>query len=181
MNRGAWWATVHEVTKSWTWLTDSHTHKCIRTHMTFTRQNGGEIIVLWGSLWATVVVSLISLCVISLLQQAGKMPFPKTKNFSWFIIVLLKNTHFSVWLWNFQWLFPQSSNCSLPEGCCPRWISFNSCIKSLYSRNNWNNSIFLPYPNRYKKKLYNLCTVLKIQVSSGSPYSIWAWKILTNY
>ena len=31
MDRGAWWATVHGVTKSWTWLSDfthSLTHKC---------------------------------------------------------------------------------------------------------------------------------------------------------
>ena len=66
MDRGTWQATVHGVTKSWTWLSNSHTHT--HTHMTFTRQNGGEIIVLWGSLWATVVVSLISLWVISSLQ-----------------------------------------------------------------------------------------------------------------
>ena len=27
MDRGAWWAIAHEVTKSWTWLTDwAHTH-----------------------------------------------------------------------------------------------------------------------------------------------------------
>ena len=48
MDRGTWWATVHGVTKGWTQLSDSHTHTCICTHMTFTRQNGGEIIVLWG-------------------------------------------------------------------------------------------------------------------------------------
>ena len=27
MNRGAWWATVYGVTKSWTRLSDSHTHR----------------------------------------------------------------------------------------------------------------------------------------------------------
>ena len=26
MDRGAWWATVHGITKSWTWLSSSHTH-----------------------------------------------------------------------------------------------------------------------------------------------------------
>ena len=26
MDKGAWWATVHGVAKSWTWLSDSHTH-----------------------------------------------------------------------------------------------------------------------------------------------------------
>ena len=29
MNRGAWWATVYGVTKSWTWLS---AHACARTH-----------------------------------------------------------------------------------------------------------------------------------------------------
>ena len=35
MDRGAWWATVHGVTKSWTWLSDwVHAHACtrVRTH-----------------------------------------------------------------------------------------------------------------------------------------------------
>ena len=27
MDRGAWWATVHEVTKSWTWLSNQHNEK----------------------------------------------------------------------------------------------------------------------------------------------------------
>ena len=33
MDWGAWWATVHRVTKSWTWLTDTHihTHTIVRT------------------------------------------------------------------------------------------------------------------------------------------------------
>ena len=31
MDRGAWWATVHEVTKSWTQLSDSHTHTLFTT------------------------------------------------------------------------------------------------------------------------------------------------------
>ena len=26
MDRGAWWATVHGVTKSWTWLSKHHFH-----------------------------------------------------------------------------------------------------------------------------------------------------------
>ena len=26
MDRGAWWATVHGVAESWTWLSDTHTH-----------------------------------------------------------------------------------------------------------------------------------------------------------
>ena len=31
MNRGAWWATVHGVVKSWTdWVTNTHTHKTQR-------------------------------------------------------------------------------------------------------------------------------------------------------
>ena len=30
MDRGAWWATVNRVTKSWTWLKRLNTHKCIR-------------------------------------------------------------------------------------------------------------------------------------------------------
>ena len=29
MDRGAWWATVHVVTKSWTRLSDEHTHTVI--------------------------------------------------------------------------------------------------------------------------------------------------------
>ena len=33
MDRGAWWATVHEVEKSWTWLsTNTHTHTHTHTH-----------------------------------------------------------------------------------------------------------------------------------------------------
>ena len=32
MERGAWWATVHGVTKSWTILSDSHTHKHIHIY-----------------------------------------------------------------------------------------------------------------------------------------------------
>ena len=31
MNRGAWWATVHRVTKSWTWLKRLSMHACTRT------------------------------------------------------------------------------------------------------------------------------------------------------
>ena len=27
MDRGTWWAIVHGVAKSWTWLNDQHTHK----------------------------------------------------------------------------------------------------------------------------------------------------------
>ena len=33
MDRGTWWATIHRVAKSWTWLkTTEHTVKAIRTH-----------------------------------------------------------------------------------------------------------------------------------------------------
>ena len=32
MDRGAWWATVHEVTKNWTQLSDSTQHVCARKH-----------------------------------------------------------------------------------------------------------------------------------------------------
>ena len=32
MDRGAWWAAVHRVTQSWTWLSNTHTH----THMHIT-------------------------------------------------------------------------------------------------------------------------------------------------
>ena len=32
MDRGAWWATVHGVAKSRTWLSDSHTHTYTHTH-----------------------------------------------------------------------------------------------------------------------------------------------------
>ena len=32
MDRGAWWATVHEVTKSQACFRDSHTHRHTHTH-----------------------------------------------------------------------------------------------------------------------------------------------------
>ena len=32
MGRGTWWATVHGVTKSWTWLSNQHTHTHTHTH-----------------------------------------------------------------------------------------------------------------------------------------------------
>ena len=32
MDRGAWWATVHGVTKSWTWLSDLHSERLSLTH-----------------------------------------------------------------------------------------------------------------------------------------------------
>ena len=35
MDRGAWWATVHEVTKSWTQLSDSRTQTHRHTHTLF--------------------------------------------------------------------------------------------------------------------------------------------------
>ena len=35
MDRGAWWATVHEVTKSWTQLSDSRTQTHTHTHTLF--------------------------------------------------------------------------------------------------------------------------------------------------
>ena len=34
MDRGAWWATVHEVTKSQARLRDSHTNRQTHTHTT---------------------------------------------------------------------------------------------------------------------------------------------------
>ena len=42
MDRGAWWATVHEVTKSQTRLRDSHTNRQTHTH---TQLRGKEIVV----------------------------------------------------------------------------------------------------------------------------------------
>ena len=36
MDRGAWWATVHGVTKSWTWLSNSthmHAYPCMHIHV----------------------------------------------------------------------------------------------------------------------------------------------------
>ena len=35
VDRRAWWATVHGVTKSWTWLNDSHTHTHTHTQSIF--------------------------------------------------------------------------------------------------------------------------------------------------
>ena len=37
VNRGAWWATVHRVSKSWTWLTTEHTDAC---HFRVTKEVG---------------------------------------------------------------------------------------------------------------------------------------------
>ena len=34
MDRGAWWATVHGIAKSWTWLSDKNTHTNTHTHQT---------------------------------------------------------------------------------------------------------------------------------------------------
>ena len=33
MDRGAWWATVHEVTKGWTQLSDKHTHHIFSSNL----------------------------------------------------------------------------------------------------------------------------------------------------
>ena len=40
MDRGAWWPTGYGVTKSQTWLSDSHTHTHTHTHTL--NDNGGE-------------------------------------------------------------------------------------------------------------------------------------------
>ena len=45
MDRGAWPAAVHGVTKSWTWLS-THTHTCMHTHI-YTRHLFYLLLCLW--------------------------------------------------------------------------------------------------------------------------------------
>ena len=46
MNRGAWWATVHSVAKSWTQLkqlsTQAHAHTYIHTHTHIYKEGEGK-------------------------------------------------------------------------------------------------------------------------------------------
>ena len=44
MDKGDWWATVHGVTKSWTWLEQlsTHAHKCLLYKNLFTLQKDRE-------------------------------------------------------------------------------------------------------------------------------------------
>ena len=41
MDRGAWWATVHGVTKNWTRLSDEHSHFLLKSNWGWGTMNGG--------------------------------------------------------------------------------------------------------------------------------------------
>ena len=49
MDRGAWWSTVHGVRKSWTWLSDKHTHR--RHTLIASSWGGGAIVEKRSKLW----------------------------------------------------------------------------------------------------------------------------------
>ena len=59
MDRGAWWATVHGVTKSWTWLSDTFILSIIIVACSF---------IMWINIFKTYRASMFSGCVLHILQ-----------------------------------------------------------------------------------------------------------------
>ena len=62
MDKGAWWATVHEIAKSWTWLSNDHFHyykstKCLKEHTSIY-----EVKLLSSVQFSSVAQSCLTLC-----------------------------------------------------------------------------------------------------------------------
>ena len=105
MDRGAWWATVHRVTKSWTqlkWLT-THTHTHTHTHnkICFLSEIQIQLNILYFYLQNMTILNMIS--------QLGNWLWYNAENYRFYSVFTIYNVYSFVcehiacfFFWNFK-------------------------------------------------------------------------------
>ena len=86
MNRGLWWATVHRVAKSWTWLKQlsTHTVKCVGSKLTMPAclLSHFSCVRLSVTLWAVARQAPLSMGILQA-RILDWVALPSSREFSW--------------------------------------------------------------------------------------------------